>query len=87
MAARVLEAALADMHAILPPPAVQASFDLGFSLLQELVDALHRLTTGPAPVTTAGDPPAPENGDVIDLLTALAHAHIGLERCAINPLA
>jgi len=77
VAARVLEEALAELHVVPPPPAVQAPFDRGFSLIQQLVDSLRG--------STPAGPPSAAGGDLITPLAGLAHGQIGLERCAIDP--
>jgi hypothetical protein len=83
----VLFETLAELQTLPPPTAVQAPFDLGFSLIQQLIDALHRsITPGPTTPTSPDAPRSPADGNFTDLLTPIAHLQIGLEPCAINPM-
>ena len=79
--------AVVELRALPPPQAVQARFDRGYTLLEQLVDALRRLAaTGPVPDTAADTSPSSVDGDVAGLLGQIPHLEIGLERCALNPL-
>ncbi len=85
-AARVLETALVELQSVPPPAAVQASVDRGSSLIRQLIDAFGESgPSGAPPAPTAGARPSPSRSDVVEVLTSLAHAQIGLERCAIDP--
>jgi len=76
---RVLHDALAELQALAPPAAVRHSFEIGFSLIDELVGAIGQLP--------ADAPPSTADEGLRSPLAQLPHLEIGLERCAINPLA
>ncbi len=86
-AAGILEDALVELRVLPSPAVVQERFDLGYTLVEQLVDSLRGLAAaGPAPVTTGNAPPSPADGDLTVLLNNIAHLQLGLERCAFNPL-
>jgi hypothetical protein len=77
-AAGVLAEALAQLQALPPPATVRGSFEVGFSLIDQLAEASRRL-----PVDA---PPSSADDALRSPLAQIPHLEIGLERCAINPL-
>jgi hypothetical protein len=85
-AARIVEEALATLRAVPPPKDAQARFDVGYALLEQLVDAFRQLAANrPAPATGPDSTPSPPSpGDLANLLHQIDYLQIGLTGCAVN---
>jgi len=80
-AARVLDEALTQMRSLQPPENVQSRFATASSVIQQIVDGMRQLSDAGS---NARDLPAAS--ELQNLINALPHTELGLERCAINPL-
>jgi hypothetical protein len=78
-AAGILEDALVELRSVPPPEAVQERFDLGYTVLEQVVDSLRQLDGADAPASPAAQ-------DLTNLLSQVGHFELGLEPCAFNPL-